>query len=43
MGQLFLVKEGETFAGRFKIIRIGADAIQVLDQADGSSFTLALK
>lgn len=42
-GQLYLVKEGETFARRFRVVRISADAVQVLDLTDGTTLTLALK
>lgn len=42
-GQLHLVKEGETFAERFRVERIGADTVQVTDLADQTVFTLALK
>ncbi len=41
-GQLHLVKEGETFATRFRVERIGADTVQVTDLADQRVFTLAL-
>jgi len=43
LGQLFLVKEGEEFGGRFQAVRIGTNAVQVLDRSDGSTFTLALR
>ena len=43
LGQLFLVKEGEEFGGRFQVVRIGTNAVQVLDRSDGSTFTLALR
>ena len=42
-GQLHLVKEGETFAQRFRVERIGADTVQVTDLADQTVFTLAMK
>jgi len=43
MGQLFLVKEGEGFGGRFQVVRIGTNAVEVLDQREGSTFSLVLK
>jgi hypothetical protein len=43
MGQLFLVKEGETFGGRFEVVRIGADSVQMRDQKTDVAFTLVLK
>jgi hypothetical protein len=43
MGQLFLVKESETFGGRFEIVRVGADSALVRDGLDRSTFTLTLK
>ena len=42
-GQVFLVKEGETFAKRFRVTRIGADTVQVTDLVDQTGFTLTLK
>jgi hypothetical protein len=41
--QLFLVKEGEAVAGRFKVGRIGAQAIDLVDLIDGSSTTITLR
>jgi hypothetical protein len=43
MGQLFLVKEGEEFGGRFRVVRIGPDAASVTDRTTGMTVTLALK
>jgi hypothetical protein len=43
MGQLFLVKEGEEFGGRFRVVRIGPDAASVTDTVMGKTGTLALK
>jgi hypothetical protein len=43
LGQLFLVKEGEEIAGRFKVVRIGPDATSMIDQASGETFVLRLK
>lgn len=42
-GQLYLVKEGETFARRFRVDRIGADTVRVSDLDDQTTFTLMLK
>lgn len=43
MGQLFLVKEGEGFGGRFQVVQIGANLVRVLDQKDGTTFSLEVK
>jgi hypothetical protein len=43
MGQLFLAKEGESFGGRFQVVRLGPDSVLLLDLLDQSTFTLALK
>jgi hypothetical protein len=43
LGQVFLVKEGESFGGRFEIVRLGPESALLRDRLDQSTFTLALK
>jgi len=42
MTQLFFVKEGERVLGRYEVVRITPDAVQLKD-ADGQTFALALR
>ena len=42
-GDLFLVKEGETLAGRYKVKAVGADAIELTDILSGDTRRLALR
>lgn len=42
MTQLFYAKEGETVAGRYAVVRIAPDAVQ-LKGPEGETFTLALR
>src|SRR5262245_23822026 len=42
-GDLFLVKEGETLAGRYKVKAVGADAIELTDMLSGEIRRLALR
>jgi hypothetical protein len=42
-GGLFLVKAGAQLLGRFQVTAIGADAVELLDATDGTSFRLALR
>ena len=41
-GQLIFVKEGERVLGRYEVVRITADAVQLKDP-DGETFTIALR
>ncbi len=41
--ELYLVKEGEEFGGRFRVVRISSDAVEVRDLSDGASLTLILR
>jgi hypothetical protein len=41
--QLFLVKEGEEFARRFKVVKIGSDGVELVDLLDGATLTLYLR
>lgn len=41
-GDLFLVKEGDTFLSRYRVVAIGADAVELSDTSDQSSRRLAL-
>jgi hypothetical protein len=43
MGQVFLVKEGDQVTARFRVARIAADAVELIDSSDGSSLRLALR
>jgi hypothetical protein len=43
LGQLFLVKEGETVTPRYRVIKIGEDAVELVDSIDGTTLRLALK
>jgi hypothetical protein len=42
MGQLFLVQQGDTVAGRYRVVRIGPDVIEIADTT-GAIFRLAMK
>jgi hypothetical protein len=41
-GELFLVREGEAFGGRYHVARIGADGAEIEDAADNKTFRLVL-
>lgn len=41
-GQLFLVKEGEAFANRYRVVRIGADAVELRDEVADATIQLGL-
>ncbi len=43
LGDVFLVKEGESIALQYRVLRIGADAVELTDVGDGTSFRLTLK
>lgn len=43
LGDVFLVKEGESIALQYRVLRIGGDAVELTDVGDGTSFRLALK
>ena len=43
LGQLFVVKVGDTVARRFRVVGIGADSAQLSDLTDGTAFTLTLR
>jgi hypothetical protein len=42
-GQLFMVKEGEAVTSRYRIVKIGADVVELADVGDGTTRRLALK
>jgi hypothetical protein len=42
MGQLFLVREGDTIAARYRVVRIGSDVIELADPT-GGIFRFAMK
>ena len=42
-GELLLVKEGDSFGGRYRLVRIGADAAEIEDTTEGHSFRIALQ
>ncbi len=43
LGQLFLVKEGERVAGRYRVTKIAADLVELADTGDGTVLRLPLK
>ncbi|MGE5245034.1 MAG: hypothetical protein ACM3SQ_12465 [Betaproteobacteria bacterium] len=43
LGQLFLAKEGDAVTPRFKVVRIGADVVELLDADGGTTVRLALR
>lgn len=42
LGDLFLVKPGDTIAGQYKIDQVSADAVQLIDTSTSASTTLVL-
>jgi hypothetical protein len=42
-GQLFLVKPGDAVGPRYRVVRVGADAVELTDTIDNSIRRLALK
>ena len=42
-GELFLVKEGELIAARYRVKAVGADAVELIDLVSGSTRRLALR
>ena len=42
-GQLFMVKEGDRIASRYRVNRISADVVELTDLADNSARRLAMK
>jgi hypothetical protein len=42
-GDLYLVKEGETLAGRYKVKAVGADAVELIDTLTNGTKRLALR
>jgi hypothetical protein len=42
-GQMFLVREGDSIAERFRVVRISADVVELTDAIDGSALRLALR
>jgi hypothetical protein len=42
-GQLFMVKEGESVASRYRVAKIAADVVELTDLVDGSPRRLALR
>jgi hypothetical protein len=43
LGQLFLVKDGEEFGGMFRVLRIGAESVELLNTRDNLPARIALK
>ncbi len=43
LGQLFLAKEGEHVTLRYRVTKIGADAVELTDLSDGSTLRLGFK
>ncbi len=42
-GDLFLVKAGETFGGRYRVDQVSSEAVQFTDTTTATSSTLALR
>jgi hypothetical protein len=42
-GQLFMVKEGQTVTGRYRVTKISADVVELLDLTDNTLRRLALR
>jgi len=42
-GQMFLVRDGDTVAARYRVGRIAADVVELIDTIDGSTLRLALR
>ncbi len=42
-GDVFLVKEGETLASRYRVVRVGADGVDLTAISDGTPVTLRLQ
>jgi len=42
-GQLFMAKEGEMVTPRYRVVKISADVVELIDLGDGSSRRLALR
>ena len=43
LDQLFLAKEGEDVTGRYHVLRISSDVVELTDRVDGSILRLAFK
>jgi hypothetical protein len=43
LGQLFLVKEGEQIAGRYRVVKVSGEAAELADLTDSTTIRLALK
>jgi len=43
LGQLFLVKAGERVTPRYRVAKIDADVVELVDAGDGTTLRLALK
>ena len=39
-GEVFLLKDGETLASQYKVVRVEADAVEMISLADGTPLTL---
>jgi hypothetical protein len=42
-GQLLMVKEGDAAGDRYRVVKIGADAVELLDRTDNSTRRLVMK
>jgi hypothetical protein len=42
-GQLFLVKEGDLIASRFRVVKVSAEVVEIVDPIGNSTLRLALK
>lgn len=43
LGDVFLAKAGDTIASRFRIVAVGADAVEILDISSGATVRLGLR
>jgi hypothetical protein len=43
LGQLFFVKEGESVADRYRVLRVSSDVVELTDLVDGNVLRLALR
>jgi hypothetical protein len=42
-GELLLVQEGDSFGGRYRVVRVGADAAEIQDSSESRIFGVALE
>ena len=42
-GELFVAKEGDTVAERYRVVKISADVVELADLTEGTTVRLALR